>query len=260
MGNLQFFDAHCYVGRYKTFRPGSFYSPSELIDNMDYYGIAEALVTHAMSREHHPADGNAAVLAATKDRDRLHPSWALLPTASRELPNPATSVRDMIAGGVWAARLFCGSYSFSLSDWCIGDLLDELEAHHMPTFIDPDVELDTVEPDLFDWNAVDALCRSHPKLPVIISKARFGAARRVLYQLLEAYSLLHVETSGLWVNRGIEFITTEFGANRLIFGTRMPVRDPACAVAQVTYAEVSEEDKKLIAGDNLRRLMGGVVE
>jgi hypothetical protein len=260
MDDLQFFDAHCYVGRYKMFRPGSFYSLDDLIENMGYYGITEALVTHAMSREHHPADGNAAIMAVTKGRKRVHPSWALLPTASRELPDPAVLIRDMISGEGRAAKLFTGSYSFSLSDWCIGDLLDQLEAHRIPTFLDPDVELDSSESDRFDWDAVDSLCRSHRNLPVILSEARFGASHRILYQLLSAHPLLHLETSGLWVNGGIEFIASEFGANRLIFGTRMPVRDPSCSIAQITYADISDEDKRLVAGDNLRLLMGGVIE
>ena len=260
MEDLRFFDAHCYVGRYKTFRAGSFYTAEDLLAQMEYFGIGEALVTHSMSREHHPIDGNAAVLTETRGTDKLHPSWALLPPASKELPRPAALIPEMIANGVRAAKIFYGSYSFPISAWCIGELLDELDAHHVPTFIDPDAELDTWDMDRFDWDAVDALCREHPKLPVVLSEARIRSSNRLLYQLLEKHPNLHVELSGYWAYHAIEFITHEFGPDRLLFGTRMPVRDPACAVGQVIYSDVSDDDKALIAGDNLRRLLGGVVE
>ena len=97
MNDLRFFDAHCYVGRYKTFRPGSFYTTDDLIKQMNYFEISEALVTHSMSREHHPVDGNGAVLVETKGRKNLHPCWALLPPTSRELATPAVLVSEMIA-------------------------------------------------------------------------------------------------------------------------------------------------------------------
>lgn len=260
MLELRLFDAHCYVGRYKTFRPGSFYTTDDLIDQMKRYGITEALVTHSMSREHNPIDGNAAVLRETQYRDSIHPSWAILPPASKELTQPNALVREMVAHGVRAAKVFYGMYGFPISEWCIGEVLDELEGHRVPTFVDPDTEMDTWDADVPNWDAIDSLCRSHPNLPVILSEARFRSSNRLLYQLLQAHPNLHVELSGYWAYHGIEFITREFGAERLIFGTRMPVRDPACAIAQLTYADISEDDKRLIAGDNLRKLLGGVVE
>ncbi len=227
---------------------------------MSYFGIEDALVTHSMSREPHPIDGNAAVLVETADKDNLHPSWALIPPASKELPKPAALIPEMIARGVKAAKIFYGSYSFAISEWCIGELLDELEARRVPTFIDPDIEMNIWHMDRFDWDAVDALCRQHPLLPVILSEARIRSANRLLYQLLEKHSNLHVELSGYWAYHAVEFVAREFGADRLLFGTRMPVRDPACAIGQLVYSDISDEDKALIAGDNLRTLLGGVIE
>lgn len=259
MLNLQLFDANCYIGRYRSFRPGSFYTLAGLMEQMDYYGIQEALVTHSLAREHHPADGNSALLAELEGQERVHAVWALLPPASRELSPPAQLVPDMIGRGVKAARIFYGSYRFPLSEWCIGELLDVLEAYRVPTFIDPDPEIDAALPDRFDWDAVHSLCRQHPALPVILTAGRFYSSNRLLYQLFEHNPNLVIELSGLWAHRGIEFITREFGAGRIIFGTRLPLRDPGSVIAQLVYAEISDEDKLLVAGGNLRALLGGVL-
>lgn len=260
MPDIRLFDAHCYVGRYKTFRPGSFYRTQDLIEQMQHYNISEALVTHSMSREHHPVDGNVAVLAETLGKDNLHPCWAVLPPRSGEMLQPALLAREMISKGVRAARIFYGVYTFPISEWCIGSLLDEFEAHRIPVFIDPDKELSGWDQDRFDWDAVNKMCGAHPQLPIILSASRFRSSNRLLYQLLDLHQNLHIELSGYWGYRGIEFITREFGAGRLIFGTRMPVRDPACAISQLLYSEISDKDKQAIAGDNLRLLLGGVVE
>jgi len=255
----RFFDANCMVGRYKRFRPGSFYTTERLLEEMAHYGISEALVVHALSRENHPSSGNPAVLKEVDGRPNLHPAWSALPPRSEELRKPHDFVIEALNNGVRAIRLFTAQYFFTLSEWCVGKLLDELEEHRIPTFIDPDPEYAEYTSDRFDWDAIDRLCTDHPGLRVILSAARFRTSNRLLYQLMEKHNDIYIELSGYWFYRGIEFICREFGANRLIFGTRMPLRDPASTLAMVNYAEISEEEKHLIAGDNLRRLLKGAM-
>jgi len=252
---LSFFDANCMVGRYKQFRTGSFHTTDRLLEEMAYHGISEALVVHALSRENHPLTGNAAILGEVDARRNLHPAWSALPPRSGELPKPHDFIREALDKGVRAIWLFAGQYSFPLSEWCVGALVEELEEHRIPTFIDADPEYAAFGPERFDWDHIDELCRNHPGLQVILSAGRFRSSNRLLYQLMERHNSLHIELSGYWLYRGIEFICREFGAQRLMFGTRMPLRDPSCTVAIVNYAEISDEEKRLIAGDNLRTLM-----
>lgn len=256
---LEFFDANCMIGRYKQFRPGSFYTVDRLLEEMAHFGISEALVHHALSRENHPLTGNSAVLEEVDGRPNLRPAWSAIPPRSKELPRPHNFIREALENGVQAIWLFPGQYSFPLSEWCVGQLIEELEEHRVPTFVDPDPEYARYASDRFDWNAIDELCRNHPGLQVILSAARFRSSNRLLYQLLEKHNSIFIELSGYWLYRGIEFICREFGAERLVFGTRMPVRDPACTVAVVNYAEISDDEKRLIAGGNMKRLMGEVV-
>ena len=252
---LSFFDANCMVGRCRLFRPGSFYTTERLLQEMEHFGISEALVTHALSRENHPLTGNAAILEEVSGHNNLHAVWSALPPRSRELPKPHNLIVQALENDVRAIRLFPRQYFFPLAEWCVGALLDELEEHRIPTFIDPDPDFVNYGSDNFDWDKISEVCMNHPGLPVILSAGRFRTSNRTLYQLLEKHKHLRIELSGYWLYRGIEFICREFGAGRLIFGTRMPVRDPACTIAMVNYAEISDEEKRLIAGDNLRKLM-----
>lgn len=55
----------------------------------------------------------------------------------------------------------------------------------------------------------------------------------------------------------IEYMVEEVGADRVIFGTDMPMRDPAPQLAWICYAKISIKDKKKILGENILKLIKG---
>lgn len=56
-------------------------------------------------------------------------------------------------------------------------------------------------------------------------------------------------------NRIIEYMVDEVGADKVLFGTDMPMRDPAPQLAWVCYARISVQDKKKILGENILKLI-----
>ena len=76
-----------------------------------------------------------------------------------------------------------------------------------------------------------------------------------MYPLFEKYAGFHIELSNYCGHRGIEELVRRFGAKRLLFGTRLPYFTPGSAIGMLGYADVSEAERKQIAGDNLRRLL-----
>ena len=63
---------------------------------------------------------------------------------------------------------------------------------------------------------------------------------------------------GFGLFAGLEDFTQRFGAERLIFGTGLPEFAGSGCVAQLLYAEIDDAQKQLIAGGNLKRIMGGI--
>jgi len=51
-------------------------------------------------------------------------------------------------------------------------------------------------------------------------------------------------------------VTERFGPERLVFGTGLPEFDGGGPVSQVMYSRLPREQKALIAGGNLRRMLG----
>ena len=76
-------------------------------------------------------------------------------------------------------------------------------------------------------------------------------------ELAKTSSNVYVETCTSITSYGqIEMAVRELGPERVIFGTDIPLLDPGVQKAKVTGSDVSEEDKQLILGQNMARILG----
>jgi predicted TIM-barrel fold metal-dependent hydrolase len=53
----------------------------------------------------------------------------------------------------------------------------------------------------------------------------------------------------------IEYLVKEVGADRILYGTDAPMRDPRPQLGWLVYANISEEDKRLILGTNMQKVL-----
>ncbi len=68
---------------------------------------------------------------------------------------------------------------------------------------------------------------------------------------------IYLETCGSGLhNGGIEYPVRESRADRILFGTDMPLLDASQQLAKVLVSEISEEEKRLVLGGNAIRLLG----
>ena len=189
----------------------------------------------------------------TANQPRLHPAWAAMAPGTDEQPAPAELVKQMKAHRVGALFLFTGQYPISLADWCIDELLEPLAAEKVPVFINPNTT--GWEQDRTDWSAVVALCKRWPTLPVIVSEFRIRRGQRLAYRAMDAAPNLKIELSSYWLHHGVEYITRRWDSGRLVFGSNWPKFGQHMTMAPLACADVSDADKRKIAGDNLRQLM-----
>ncbi len=258
MTNWNFFDARCKVGLHskQTTPERSPFSVEHLLSDMDQCGVAEALVLDCLSVENSPLDGNPRVLQQVEGHPRLHPVWVALPPGSDETPAPADMLQQMRRHKIAALYLLPVQYRYSLGDWSIDELIEPMAEAGVPIF----VSYDEVGPrgtgtDQTDWDAVVALCRRWPKLPVIVSEYRIRRGQRALYKAFDACPNLRLEVSCYWLHHGIEYVTRRWGSERLLFGSNWPTHGIGLTLPTVACAEIDDADKRKIAGDNLRQLV-----
>jgi len=245
---LRFFDCNCSIGRLAVPQPGSIFTPSELISEMDFVGINQALVYHTWAREYSPAIGNSKLIQEIAGFIRLTPCWAIMPHHTGEFPAPAQLISMLLTHGVKAVRIFPSSawHNWSLSEWSSKPLISELAAWQVPIF----VSFSEV-----NWDNIFALGKAYPTLPIVVTEVRYEELRN-LYPLLEELPNLHIDLSWTIVQFGLEALVGRFGPERFLFGSRMPIFSAGPALCYIQYANLPDETKQLIAGDNLGRLLG----
>jgi hypothetical protein len=254
MEQLAFWDCHAAIGRWTLPPPAGALDPDGLCDELQAAGIAGALVHHGLGRDYDPPAGNDVLLRELEERDHdpgavaLVPCVTLLPTDTEEFPPPEEHLPALIRRGVRGVRLYPKSHNFSLEEWCAGELLSALERHRLP------VSIDLAETS---WSAIHDVCAAHPALPVIVTRVNYRN-ERFLYPLFRRHPQLRVEISYFQGHRGVEEVVERFGPERLLFGTGLPFYTAGAPVVMVVRADVGDEARRAIAGENLRRLMEAV--
>jgi len=101
------------------------------------------------------------------------------------------------------------------------------------------------------------IAERYPNLSVLIahSGGSFSYARTALW-IARQRSNVFLELTLTPVPTGIiEWLVEEIGADRVLFGTDAPMRDPRPQLGWVVHADISENDKRKILGINFCRIL-----
>ena len=153
---------------------------------------------------------------------------------------------------------------FPLCEWVVEDLFDVLNALRLPVFIrlaNAPVDLTTKIGEKFyehvtphDWGTIYQLAKRFPDTPMVLCRISH-LWTQVVERLLAVTENIYVELSNYHDFMALEDGVARFGAERFLFGTNLPLQDPGQSLAAITYAEISEAEKCLVAGGNLERLI-----
>jgi len=258
MSTLRFFDANCIVGTLTRPEPsGHPDSVEKLETELSYFGIDEALVCHARAVERNLDIGNRAIVEELAGHEALHPAWVLPMHTAIDYPEPERVVDEMVASGVHAVRIWPPPYHGYLADsWALGPLWDALAARRVPVLVGAsDLGRYPDQPGQgFSARNLYDICRAFPSLPIVVVRLNFSALR-VAVPLMRECPNLFAELSFFTTHRGVEFLCGEVGAERLLYGSGLPFGSPGPGIAGIQYALISEEQRALIAGENLRALL-----
>jgi uncharacterized protein len=246
---LKWLDANLWLGRPQGFPLAREMDLPTLLSAMQEYRISGGLVSHWLGHTASPQAGNEALLtlAPRLTVASVAAIWTGVPIVESE-QGPLPGVGDW-PESVRGVRVFPKTHSFALTDWCIGPLCRQLIDQNVPLFI-WHTEL--------TWPAAYDLARELPALNMIIESQsqKIIYHARTLVALMRDCPNVYLEISNA-TGPLFELICSIVGPERLIFGTFMPVSDPWVPIGVVLDSSLAEADRALIAGGNLRRLIGG---
>ena len=248
---LSFFDAGIWIGRPQGFPLAHACEAADLPAILKKHFLTGGLVSHWRGKAVSAQDGNESLTAVMEERSNpdLFAVWTGLPLFPRD--NGLLPGNGEPPAVVKAVRIFPRTHNFPLAVWSVGTLMAWLHERHIPLL-------------LFHtecaWNDLFTVAQAFPSLPVIVETQtqKILYHTRPLFALMKACPNIRVELSNLCGAGMLEYTVREFGADRLIYGSFLPVGDPLVPIGMVVDAAISEQEKKAIAGENLRRLIAEV--
>lgn len=107
------------------------------------------------------------------------------------------------------------------------------------------------------FGLIEKTASEFSELSLIISGINYPQFRSAL-GIFEGYANTYMETSHFSMFNGIEYLTEILGPDRLIFGTNWPVFAHRSNVIKLQKANIAEEHRKMIAEENLIKVVGGL--
>ncbi len=263
MQMLRFFDCDVMLGQTLVPVAAALPDTRALLAEMDACAIDNCLFfRYAASFGSEAADiMNGLTRKAARESRRLVPCAVLRtsPFGVREMIED--QVDRLIEEGFHAARIVPeqgpAGIPVSLRLFELEKLFGRMSERRLPLLI-PCEHLPGHDPMLsYGYEDIDRVCRSFPQLPVILLRPRYSAQAAVL-ALLRKHPNVHLSITLLTLFRQTESLVEAAGANRLLFGSHLPYRDPSVPQGSLYYAKLAGEALGLISAGNLRRLLGSV--
>jgi predicted TIM-barrel fold metal-dependent hydrolase len=259
---MKFFDCNVMIGQTVVPTPNAILDARTLLAEMDRLEIDQALFFHYAFTMDQKNDMNRLTQAAARQSDRLAPVWVLSTVVTRMGEKFEYQIDRMLDSGVKAARVFPdegpSAGPLSLKPYMLENLYERMSQHHIPLLI-PDeylhgqATLSSPNPEA-SYDDIEVICRNFPDLPVVVLQPAYNS-QQFLLTLAQRHKNFYFSMPIYGLFRDTAAI---IGADRILFGSNMPVYDPSLGIGMLLYADMNDRDKQLISGGNLARLLEAV--
>ncbi len=248
---MELFDCNCWYGVPKTPPLAPAETIDDLLRELERAGIRRALVRNAAIWEESPEVGNPLTAADCGRDERLEAAWGILPPHTGELGGVDEFVDAMRAAGVRALWAYPAKHRYLLNATTMGGLLEEMQDRGIPLFLARREMPGAVE----TYEVAERVLADFPRLHLIICAHGSWGEDRLFRPIMTRYPNFAVGTSRYELDGGIEDLCRAFGPERLLFGTNFPETPMGGPILTLLHAAISDEERELIAGGNLRRLL-----
>jgi uncharacterized protein len=255
LGSARIWDQHSHLGSV----PGD--TPEErmafLVKCMDRVGVERLILSQGYSADQHPnppeqfrLENDRVIRAVKAFPDRAYGSVyltpALLDFSMQEL-NRCVRNGPMVMIGEVEADARCNVREMDpIAEWAI--------AHEVVILQHEWLKAGGNEPGESSPFDVVELAKRHPKLQIVC--AHTGGNWELAVRAIRDTKNVYAGIAGSDPTSGfVEMAVRELGAERVIYGSDVGGRSFASQIAKVEGANISESDKRLILGGNLRRLL-----
>lgn len=238
-------DGGVFVGR--DTRSSVSASCPEILSAMDSNGVGSAVVAsfRAIFEDQDAGNREIALLAA-QHRARIIPMAVVSPlsyVARRR------TIRELARAGFRIIGAFPAYQSWPLPLFAFRRMAEEIAAEGL-----------VLQVAVSNWLELDGTARSLDGLssPVLIRWIRGGGYNYLTEEIALAcrYENLFFDIGNVTTTGGIQMLCEEIGSERLFLCSNMPLAYERCAYYRLHVEKLDPDDRRLIRGGNLARLIG----
>jgi len=246
---MKFLDARIQLGQRCMPREGAPNTTEEILDVMERCDIEKAIAFHAIAKEADMLAGNEELLKITGDDTPFLRQWFAMPSVFGEFLEPKELFSQMRQHNVTSLRLLPKKCNHPLKPYIMGKLMAAAADCHVPVFL-------TLHEDILPYEIYE-LCKDYPDVNFVICGVDYRQ-NRVIGPILEQCPNFYFGSSVYVVHGGLKLLSDYGYCDRLIFESGLPTGSATAAVSLIHYAEISQEEKELIAHGNMERLLSAV--
>ncbi|MFH1707929.1 MAG: amidohydrolase family protein [Planctomycetota bacterium] len=249
LGDVDIIDAHMHLNAPPFYVPAA--DAAALIAAMDKYGIRRGIIAPQLAITCDMRAGNdEALAAAAASGGRLMAYCTVNPRYPEEM-NP--ELERCFAAGAVAVKIHPGIHDTAVTDPAYNRVYTFAQERGVPVLAHTWGESPRHGPRLF----VEITAR-FPRLVVILGHAggTFAGMRETIEAVRARPANLYADLTGSmpYLNR-VELLVRAVGAERVLYGSDAPWLEPGQTLGPVLFAAIGDEERRLILGGNIRRLL-----
>jgi len=244
-------DINAYCGNW-PYWPLTVTTSAELVRLLDQFDIDRAVITSTKGIFLAPADGNSHTARVVAENPTRLIAFATVSPTDADAAGQLERCADHRMAGV---RLFPQHHGYRFDDDPIlAEILEVADARRLPLLIPVRVMGNWSMPTL-DVRQIGELAGRFPDVQFIAAGVNYGEVRDTL-SVMRRHPNVALETSCLQLHEGVKTFVERVGAERLLFGSGLPLQYPGAGLAKILHAEIGDAARELILGQNAQRLLG----
>lgn len=222
-----------------------------LIEILDTFGVDKAAVCSLRSIFYDHDEGNMELSKALRSfPDRFIGIATVNPYYEDVVEEVEECILDFNMKGI---ELQPNYHGYNLGSSILAPIINVAIKTKAPVLIPLRISMDWNLPTIKVSN-ISEVVKTYTDANFIVGCFNYGEIEELI-SLMNDVTNVMVESSGLQLMYGIERVVKEVGAERVLFGSGMPIQSVGAALAKIKKADIDEEDKRLILGDNAIRVL-----
>jgi predicted TIM-barrel fold metal-dependent hydrolase len=245
------FDINAFFGHW-PYWPLPQTSGEDVLALMDRHGIDRVAITSLRGLHGNWRQANEEALRlANRYPDRMIPIGCISPMND----GGASALRDMVESGIRGLRLYpLLLQGYSLQSRFAEDIARTAGISGIPVIIPTRPMMNFRFPTL-PIEDIATLAERHAQTQFILSGPNYLSEFNAAIEAMRKCANLMIEVSCMQGLQAIARLVGVVGAERILFGTGLPLHYPACNLAKLEHARISEDAKTLISHRNAQRLL-----